>query len=269
MPIAPRPSVTVTTQMSDKPSPSSNVLTDDVEIAQSLPSPILPQPGDDKTVPQDLNDSTDSLTTMEVSETMLPDNQPLSSTPDKLQQSPVTINSTKPILTLLLTEQKRSTPPPSQNQEGDTLVTIDLDTVAEIQQEVNRDTMPVASFASLPAQGCQYKQTMPKYTAEFHKGMGIGQISDFFLNAPVHRSILYGKNMNYFINTPENYSLDALLAHFVALSRTPLQLAIICDLNIPDILGQSTAITINDVPYKARPIDLQQIQNVIKAIRLK
>ena len=96
--------------------------------------------------------------------------------------------------------------------------------------------------------------------------MDIGQISDFFLNAPVHRSILYGENMNYFINTPGNYSLDALLGHFITLSRNLLQLAIICDPNIPDFLGQSTAITINDVPYKARPIDFEQIQNVFKAI---
>ena len=150
--IAPKPQISIVNTVSDSSSPSNNTATGGIDTSQSLPSPILPEPRNEQPALQEINDPNDSLVQMEIPSANETDTQPLRSTPDKDQKA-----QTKPILTALLTEKTQTTTSSNKSHEGDTFVTIDLDTIDEIQSEVNRDTMPVTSFVTLPAQGHKYK----------------------------------------------------------------------------------------------------------------
>ena len=65
---------------------------------------------------------------------------------------------------------------------------------------------------------------------------------------------------------PLNFSPQALLGQFVILNHSPLQLAIVCTQDSLDPTDQCVAITINDTPFEAKPVDFAQLQKVFATL---
>ena len=94
-------------------------------------------------------------------------------------------------------------------------------------------------------------------------GAGFVPLFNLFPNATLDRAILYGEKLNYTFPVSEGQSIFGLLAHFVVLERNPLILGIICSPEFEDPANQAVAITINDIPFKAKSIPLPQLRDIL------
>ena len=104
----------------------------------------------------------------------------------------------------------------------------------------------------------------PELPASFDlPGAGFVPLFNLFPNASLDRAVLYGENLTYTFPVLKGQSIFSLLAHFVVLERNPLELGIICSQEFEDPANQAVAITINDIPLKAKPVPLVQLQEIL------
>ena len=110
--------------------------------------------------------------------------------------------------------------------------------------------------------------TVPDPEQLFPNGPGILQcsIKEIVRDAPIDRQVFFGDNFNYIAAMPKTFSPQGLLGHFVVLQSSPPKLGIICSPDTVDPYGEPVAITVNDTPFRAKPVNLDQLQSAFKAL---
>ena len=115
-----------------------------------------------------------------------------------------------------------------------------------------------------PQTGIPTDTSLPELPTTFDlPGARFVPLFNFFPNASLDRAVLYGENLNFTFPVLRGHSIFGLLAHFIVLERNPLELGIICSQDFDDPANQAVAITINDVPFKAKPVPLVQLREIL------
>ena len=128
---------------------------------------------------------------------------------------------------------RKPDPPPSNvitiDDDDPTLQTVELDGDVELEDP----------------------NTDPFQAAELMES-GHCSLETFFPDLKVDRLVLFGKNMNYSYPMQEGFDINALIAHFVCIRYSPLELGVILPMDYPDPAMECIAITVNDMRFKTR-----------------
>ena len=162
-----------------------------------------------------------------------------------------------------LTEvSEQTTTPQDPSEQTSTLA----DTPDRVSAEPQKEP-PVASFLSMSEQR-KTNLTVPDPEQLFPNGPGILQcsIKEIVPDAPIDRQVFFGDNFNYIAAMPKTFSPQGLLGHFVVLQSSPPKLGIICSPDTVDPYGEPVAITVNDTPFRAKPVNLDQLRSAFKVL---
>ena len=94
--------------------------------------------------------------------------------------------------------------------------------------------------------------------------VGHSKIGYLFPDITLDKVVLFGTNYNFTYPVSPNFHPSALCTHFVCLGVFPLKLGIIVPTDFPDIGSEECiAITINDIPFKAKVFDVNEIRKTL------
>ena len=97
---------------------------------------------------------------------------------------------------------------------------------------------------------------------------GFSEIKYLFPKFNLDRKVLFGDNFNYRFPTTPQFSVQSLISHFVCTKVMPLELAIIVPADFvasPTDYSTCYAITINDLPFQARVVQLNVLRDTVYA----
>ena len=94
--------------------------------------------------------------------------------------------------------------------------------------------------------------------------VGHSKISYLFPDITLDKVVLFGTNFNFTCPVSPNFHPSTLCTHFVCLGVFPLKLGIIVPIDFPDIGSEECiAITINDIPFKAKVFNVNEIRKTL------
>ena len=96
--------------------------------------------------------------------------------------------------------------------------------------------------------------------------VGHSKINCLFPDIALDKVVLFGKNFNFTYPVSPGFHPSALCTHFVCLGVFPLKLGIIVPTDFPHIGPEECmAITVNDIPFKAKVFNIEEIRETLYA----
>ena len=96
--------------------------------------------------------------------------------------------------------------------------------------------------------------------------VGHSKINCLFPDIALDKVVLFGKNFNFTYPVSPGFHPSALCTHFICLGVFPLKLGIIVPTDFPDIGPEECmAITINDIPFKTKVFNIEEIRDTLYA----
>ena len=107
---------------------------------------------------------------------------------------------------------------------------------------------------------------LTQFTGQDITAIGHSKINCLFPDVTLDKIVLFRKNFYFTYPIVPGFHPSALCTHFVSLGVFPLKLRISVPPEFPDAgREECVAITINDIPFKAKIFDVEEIQKTLYA----
>ena len=164
------------------------------------------------------------------------------------------------------TTQSKTAPTPVQKHKQPTVELIQGYQYKKKTSANNGTLLPIENSVVTTAPQPTEMTDLTQFVGPNIMAVSHSKINCLFPDIALDKVVLFGKNFNFTYPVSPGFHPSALCTHFVCLGVFPLKLGIIVPTDFPDIGPEECmAITINDIPFKAKVFNIEEIRDTLYA----